>query len=71
MPRPVEPDRHGRLFKSWAMRYDEIYDAESVSGVTLEYHQRSCMIMDYLSRPVTHHIYQLAAPVDFTISAMC
>jgi hypothetical protein len=54
MPRPVEPDRHGRLFKSWAMRYDEIYDAESVSGVTLEYHQRSCMIIYHDQLPTTY-----------------
>jgi hypothetical protein len=30
MLRPVEPDRHGWLFKSRAMRYDKTVNVESV-----------------------------------------
>jgi hypothetical protein len=71
MLRPAELDHHGRVFKSRAMRYDEILMWNSLSGVTLEYNLRSCMIMDYLSRPVTHHIYQLTTPVDFGVATMC
>jgi hypothetical protein len=66
-----EPDRHGRLFKSRVIRYDEHHDAESVIrrdfGVSFKIlHDHGLFIT--ASHPP--HI-PINAPVDFSVSAMC